>query len=42
LSSDVCSSDLKDAVGTPGDWDLVALEEAAHEAMATGEGGGFV
>ena len=33
---------FKDAVGTPGDWDLVALEEAAHEAMATGEGGGFV
>lgn len=29
----------KDAVGTPGDWDLALLEVAAREAMEQGEGG---
>jgi len=39
LSSDADQRRFKDEVGTPGEWDLEALEHAGREAALTGEGG---
>ena len=39
LSSDADQRRFKDEVGTPGEWDLQALEHAGREAALTGEGG---